>query len=296
VRELERTLLRLQQLSDNAQIVVVDNGSTDETWNHLVTHFPHVTSLRAAHNVGAAARTIGAMAVDVPYIAFCDDDSWWTEGSLSRAADVLDAYPRLALLAGQLTIHRTGRSDPLNVAMADGLPRVDGTPGVPVLGFLACAAVVRRSAFLSAGGFSDKWHIGGEELPLALDLASAGWQLAYIEEVRAVHDPSHQRDAYTRRRTTTRNDAWCTWSRRSVRGAVSRTVELLHCAWADRAARDGLLDALRGAVPILLARRPVSADIERQLAALDAKRRRTSRRRSEAGRPNDAAAAGVRGE
>jgi len=32
-----------------------------------------------------------------------------------------------------------------------------------VLGFLACTAIVRRSAFLDAGGFSRMLHLGAEE-------------------------------------------------------------------------------------------------------------------------------------
>jgi GT2 family glycosyltransferase len=279
VEELRGTLLRLQALSDVDQIVVVDNASTDKTWHCLRTEFPHVTSLRMPFNLGAAARTIGAMATNAAYVAFCDDDSWWEEGSLSRAADILDAHPRLAVVAAHLTVHPTGRPDPLNVAMATGLPRVANVPGVPVLGFLGCAVIVRRSAFLSAGGFDPRWHIGGEELPLALDLAAAGWELAYIEDVRAVHCPSRRRDSYTRRRTTARNDAWCAWTRRSMRGGFAQTKELLQSGLRDRAVRQGLLDAVRGAIPMLSERRPVPVGIERQLAALDAHRRRNEHER-----------------
>jgi N-acetylglucosaminyl-diphospho-decaprenol L-rhamnosyltransferase len=272
--ELATTLVRLQQLPEVGEIVVVDNASTDDTWECLRTDFPYVTSLRMPVNLGAAARTVGATAVDAPYVAFCDDDSWWEAGSLSMAADVLDAHPRLAVVAAQLTIHPTGRSDPLNAAMATGLPRAADVPGVPVLGFVACAAIVRRSGFLSAGGFHSRWQIGGEELPLALDLAAAGWQLAYIEDIRAVHNPSQRRDPHARRRTIARNDAWCAWTRRSMRGGLRRTAELLRSGVSDRAVRQGLLDAVRGVIPMLSERRPVPVEVERQLSSLDAQRRR----------------------
>ncbi|MDO0931403.1 hypothetical protein QQY66_06815 [Streptomyces sp. DG2A-72] len=32
---------------------------------------------------------------DTPYVAFSDDDSWWTPGALRQAADLLDVHPRL---------------------------------------------------------------------------------------------------------------------------------------------------------------------------------------------------------
>jgi N-acetylglucosaminyl-diphospho-decaprenol L-rhamnosyltransferase len=37
-----------------------------------------------------------------------------------------------------------------------------------VLGFVACGAVVRRSAFLEADGFHPRFEVGGEESILVL--------------------------------------------------------------------------------------------------------------------------------
>jgi hypothetical protein len=49
-----------------------------------------------------------------------------------------------------------------------------------VLGFLACAAVLRREAFRQVGGFNPALHMYGEEDLLAMDLAAAGWRLSYV--------------------------------------------------------------------------------------------------------------------
>ncbi|MEV4708894.1 glycosyltransferase [Actinoplanes sp. NPDC049316] len=43
------------------------------------------------------ARTIGVRRLDTPYVAFCDDDTWWEPGSLRVAAELLDAYPRIGV-------------------------------------------------------------------------------------------------------------------------------------------------------------------------------------------------------
>ena len=64
-----------------------------------------------------------------------------------------------------------------------------------MLGFLACGAVVRREAYLAAGGFDDVVFFMGEEERLALDLATLGWGLAYVDEVVAHHHPSPTRDS-----------------------------------------------------------------------------------------------------
>src|SRR5690242_21022996 len=65
------------------------------------TLFPYTTLFRSVDvieqgkNIGASSRTVGVRHVREPYVAFCDDDSWWEPGNLRRAADLFDAQPRL---------------------------------------------------------------------------------------------------------------------------------------------------------------------------------------------------------
>lgn len=49
------------------------------------------------------------------------------------------------------------------------LDRAGECAGLRVLGFVACKAVVRRSAFLGCGGFHRHFGIGGEERLLTVD-------------------------------------------------------------------------------------------------------------------------------
>ena len=58
-----------------------------------------------------------------------------------------------------------------------------------IVAFVACGSVVRRSSFLAVGGFDPTVHFAGEEERVALDLAAAGWGLAYVPEVVAHHHP-----------------------------------------------------------------------------------------------------------
>jgi hypothetical protein len=116
--------------------------------------------------------------VDTPYVALCDDDTWWDPGDLGRAADLLRTHPRLAIITARVLIGPEERPDPACRIMEQSpLPREPGMPGPVLLGFLAGASVVRHSAFLKAGGFAPHLSIGGEEELLATDLAAAGWWL-----------------------------------------------------------------------------------------------------------------------
>ncbi|MCD4532570.1 glycosyltransferase [Nocardioides sp. cx-169] len=188
--DLERTLPR-----HAGPVLLVDNGSEDGTAPRVRERFPRIGVIGLDRNHGAAARNVGVEAADTPYVAFSDDDSWWAPGSLDRAAAHFDRSPRLAVLAARLLVGETGELDPVCREMAASpLPRAVDLPGPPVLGFVACGAVVRRSAFLDAGGFDEVVFFAGEEERLALDLAAGCWGLAYVEDVVAHHHPSPRRD------------------------------------------------------------------------------------------------------
>ena len=107
-------------------------------------------------NAGAFARTLGVRRAPSEFVAFADDDSWWAPGSLAAAVEIFDDEPDVAVSTRESLSGPENRLDPVCTVMAESpLPRPDGSPLPSLLGFVACAAVVRRSAFLSVGGFDE---------------------------------------------------------------------------------------------------------------------------------------------
>ena len=128
------------------------------------TQFPHITVVEMEKNLGAVARNFGVRLATTPYVAFADDDSWWAPGALRRASTLFAAHPSLGLIAARILVGAAQRLDPTCSRMTESpLGRRDVLPGPSVLGFLACGAVVRRHAFLAAGGFDDVIFFMGEE-------------------------------------------------------------------------------------------------------------------------------------
>jgi GT2 family glycosyltransferase len=264
------TLDRLRTLPEQPRIIVVDNGSSDRTVEMVRRRFPELDAFALPENLGGAARTVGLRRVATPYVAFSDDDSWWADGALARAADVLDAYPRLAVLAARVLVGPDERVDPTCLEMAASPLRPERPlPGPPVLGFIACGVVVRRSAYLAVGGFERRFGIGGEEELLAIDLAAAGWALAYVDDIVAHHHPSPVRDPAGRRRVVTRNALWCAWLRRPLSVAAVRSTRLLRATWRDPAARAGLAEALQSLPWVVRARRVIPAEVEAGIRTLE---------------------------
>ncbi len=275
--ELLRTLERIAALPEQPHVIVVDNGSSDGTAQAVAATFPSVELVALARNIGAPARNIGVRVAETDFVAFADDDSWWAPGALRRAADLLEASPRLAVLQGRILVGPEERLDPACAAMAASpLPPEPGLPGPPLLGFVACGAVVRRDAFLGVGGFDALLFFLGEEELVAQDLAAQGWALAYAPDVVVHHHPSPARDAAGRRRRQTRNALLSTWMRRPLPVVARRTAQLVVAARRDRVACAALAEALRRLPAALRARRLLPPGVERQVALLDRQRAATA--------------------
>jgi GT2 family glycosyltransferase len=237
-----------------APVVLVDNASTDDTVAAVRAAHPEVTVVPLPGNVGAVARTIGIEYARTPYVAFTDDDSWWAPGDLARAVAVMEAHPRLGLLAARILVGPEDRLDPVCTEMATSpLPREPDLPGPSLLGFVACAALVRVEAFRVVGGFDEVVRFPGEEERVALDLAAAGWGLAYVDEVTVHHHPSTHREPNTTRQTGIWRSRVLTALMRYPLPAVAG--QLLRAARAGRPGLSGLAGALPRVPAALRARR-----------------------------------------
>jgi GT2 family glycosyltransferase len=269
-RELARTLTELRALKPRPAIIVLDNASTDDTVK-TVAGFGSVRLIALPVNLGAIARNLGVAVARTPYVAFSDDDSWWAGDALPEGERVLDAHPRVGLVAGRTLVGPSGQDDPVNVLMSESpLGHGDGLPGPSVLGFLACAAIVRRQAFLQAAGFTPLLHFGAEEKLLSLDLMTLGWELCYVDKVRAHHHPSTVRPpAAWRRRAEQRNNLLIAWMRRPLRRCAVDTVRLLSRSPRDPAILVAIGGALKRLPCALRQRRVLPAEVERRVRVLE---------------------------
>ncbi|MEV4113653.1 glycosyltransferase [Nonomuraea sp. NPDC049695] len=271
---------RLLALPERPHVVLVDNGSDDGTAQAVARAHPEVDVVALEENLGAVGRNVGVARLRTPYVAFTDDDTWWEPGSLSRAADVLDAHPRLAVVTARILAEPGGRDDPIVAELRDSPVRGPSWLPGPALGsFLAGASVLRREAFLECGGFNRRLWLGGEEELLAVDLATAGWELCYLEELTVHHQASRLRDPHARRRVGLRNTLWFTWLRRPLGAALRRTAHLARTVPHDRVSALAALDALCGLPWVLAERRRVPPQVEARLASLEASQENSRARR-----------------
>jgi len=274
--ELATTVARLLD-STPYPIIVVDNGSRDES----VTVMKRMAARSGGRlqiieldtNRGAVGRNVGVAATRTPYVAFCDDDSWWTPEAPAIGADLFERHPSLGLLAARTIVWPQRREDPLAAELANSaLGRRPDLPGPSILGFMCCSAMVRKRAFEAAGGFSKILHFRGEEQLLAVDMAALGWDLCYCQDLIAIHQPSAVRATTAAQDARVlRNAVLTTWMRRPMTRCLKATGELLWAAMRDREHARGAAEAILRLPEVVNARRPLPARVEHDLAVLEAR-------------------------
>jgi glycosyltransferase involved in cell wall biosynthesis len=147
----------LAQTLDELELIVVDDGSTDET-PAIVDGYRDSRLRRLGLEHMGIARSLnrGLESARAPAVAFQDADDWSLPGRLERQLTVLDQRPEVAVVGCWMDeIDEAGR--PLATrqprcagSVARVLPRFNPIPGT--------CAMVRRAAALEAGDFDPRFR------------------------------------------------------------------------------------------------------------------------------------------
>jgi GT2 family glycosyltransferase len=278
--ELLRSLELLCALRPRPKILVVDNGSTDGTSAAVRSSRLPVELISLDANLGAVGRNIAVRRVRTPYVAFCDDDTWWDPGALGRAADILDAHLGTASVTARILVEPGGREDPIVAELRDSpVEPAPGQPGPALGSILAGASMLRVDAFRAVGGFHPRIWLGGEEELLAADLMAAGWSLCFAEDVTVRHAPSTARDSTVRRRLGIRNTLWFLGLRRPWPDALRAGWALAARVPKDVHSLRAFAAAALGIGWVLRERRVVPPRVEQAYRALEHSQRTSTARR-----------------
>lgn len=213
--------------SRSIEVVLVDDGSTDETQREA-KKIHGLRYVRRTSNDGfIAACSDGAATARGEFVAFLNNDTTPQPGWLDALADTLDGHPDAGLVGAQLLDAR-GR-----VQEAGGIVFDDGTavnygrgyaPNDPRVSFLrevdycsGAAILIQRRLFERLGGF-DRRYLPAyyEDTDLAFAVRAAGLRVIYQPRARVVHaegtsagtDTRHGVKAYQLRNQTVFAQKW----------------------------------------------------------------------------------------
>jgi glycosyltransferase involved in cell wall biosynthesis len=142
----------LRQTVPVAELIVVDDGSTDGTPDVARSYGDRVTYLRQDNRGVAAARNAGLSRAAAPWVAFLDDDDEWLPEKIERQHAALHRDPQAAASYTALWFHQLD-----GTAVREHLPRSD-LPRVMRLRnpFPPSVMMARRDALLELGGFDER--------------------------------------------------------------------------------------------------------------------------------------------
>ncbi len=151
------------------EVLVVDDGSTDGTAEHVQREFPSVRLHRNEESMGLiAARNFAATLARGKILFSIDDDAAFsTPYVVSQTLEEISAPGVAAVAIPHVDVNREGAKQ------ARRAP--DGQEIWVTATFVGTAYAIRRDVFLALGGFREDFVHQGEEPELSLRMLHAGW-------------------------------------------------------------------------------------------------------------------------
>jgi glycosyltransferase involved in cell wall biosynthesis len=183
----------LAQTYTNIEVIVVDDGSTDDTQDKLRAYGNRIRVLTQANAGPSVARNRGIAAASGEIIACLDSDDYWLPGKLAAQVEALEkAGPGVPCCICNCTIVYKDQTRRSTFEIAGVMPDCPGGLWLNPAEVLSTrfviftqAAAVRREALLQLGGFdSEALPFFCEDYDLALRLALLGpWAIIRDEFV-----------------------------------------------------------------------------------------------------------------
>jgi glycosyltransferase involved in cell wall biosynthesis len=166
----------LSQTYPEHEVIVVDDGSTDNTRDRLAAYEGRIRYIYQENRGLSSARNTGIRAARGELVAFLDSDDLWHPEKLALQVRHLEEHPELALLAADHRVIVGSDVGPVD------WPLVDGSQPIPartisfdelVIGsrFGPCGVLARRWCFDEVGMF-DEGLRSAEDLDMWIRIAS----------------------------------------------------------------------------------------------------------------------------
>lgn len=181
------------------EVLVVDNGSTDDTADRLAAFKSHIKLIRNETNLGfARACNQGARAARGEYIVFLNNDTLPQPGWLEALVSLAEQEPQAAVIGAKLlypneTVQHAGviYSAKLRLpyhiyqTMDKAHPAVNRVREYPAV--TGACMLVRRSVFFDAGLFDEEYVNCYEDVDFCLKVAAAGYKVLYTPHSVVYH-------------------------------------------------------------------------------------------------------------
>jgi GT2 family glycosyltransferase len=189
------------------EIVVVDNGSTDETPVVVPREFPAVKYLRSETNLGfAKANNLGTSGAKGEFLLLLNSDARLKVDTLAQGVSWMRQHPECGIAGVQLvnpdgSLQNSIANAPslatelLNKSLLrrlfprrfPGKERVGAAPR-EVESVVGACMLIRRILWQAIGGFDERFFFFLEETDFCLQARRRGWKVFHLPQVQAWHE------------------------------------------------------------------------------------------------------------
>jgi GT2 family glycosyltransferase len=188
---LERCIDALEPSRGDVEVIVVDNGSTDGSVEHVAARYPQIHVVRNEANRGyAPACNQGASVAAAPFVLFLNNDALLRRPDFDALVEAANAHTDTAVWQ-PVTVGSNGELESTGDTFTwwgifEHLSEVPPNAS-EVFSTVGAALLVRRSAFEDLGGFEDSYFAYYEESDLCWRARLAGWNVRVVTSARVEH-------------------------------------------------------------------------------------------------------------
>jgi glycosyltransferase involved in cell wall biosynthesis len=165
----------LAQRYRDFELIVVDDGSQDDTASILAGYGDAIRVLKKSNGGLSSARNAGILAAVGAYVAFLDADDWWHPEKLLRQTDLMEQRPELVFCSIRTSV-QTPEGNPLPDWRCAGDNQSTLAAIFKANAHVAgsgSAVMARRTAFAQVGGFDESLR-SLEDIDMWMRLAAIG--------------------------------------------------------------------------------------------------------------------------
>jgi GT2 family glycosyltransferase len=182
--------------TSNAEILVIDNASHDDSLESVAGFRSRVSFIRNSVNRGFAGAVNQAFeATSSSYVLILNPDIHVMPGAVQFLEDFMEAHPRAAAVGGYVNEKYLPRPFPTVVTLFRenlGLPRrrqtMKGSESTSVDQPAAAALMIRRDAYEEVGGFDEQFYPAWyEDVDFCRRLRETGWEIFFAPKAEFIH-------------------------------------------------------------------------------------------------------------
>jgi GT2 family glycosyltransferase/glycosyltransferase involved in cell wall biosynthesis len=198
-KHLDRCLRSFEQLdypADRVEILLVDNGSTDNSEVEAESNHPRVRLIRNPANGFAAALNLGTSQAKGSYVAFANNDVFADPAWLTVLVRTLEQDSRAGCAGGKI-LFENGRINSVgHKALPDFYWEDEGYDQVDsgqydfqreVEGLCWALTVFRRACLDDVGPIDEDYVLYYEDVDTSLRCRQRGWKILYTPDAKAQH-------------------------------------------------------------------------------------------------------------